>query len=61
MEDQEYEPPINAMLRGKALDKAISAYAAITARHDLNPDESHSDMILNVANKFYQFLKGEDK
>jgi hypothetical protein len=57
MDDQ--EPPINAMLRRNALDKAISAYVAISAHHILDINESHSDLILIVADKFYQFLKGD--
>ena len=55
MEDQ--EPPIDAHLRNKALQLAISAYVDA----DLDPNEAYSDVLIDVANKFYQFLKGETK
>lgn len=61
MEDEYYEPPVSRMLRGKALDKAISAYAAIVPHSTFDPNTTHSDLIIDVADKFYQFLKGEDK
>ena len=61
MEDYLDEPPINANLRKHALDRAISAYAAIVPHSTFDPNTTHSDLIIDVADKFYQFLKGEDK
>lgn len=59
MEDQ--DPPIDAMLRGKALQMAISAYVAVVPHSHLDPDDTHSDCIVSVARTFYNFLKGDNK
>lgn len=57
----EEDAPIDAHLRGKALQQAIAAYASIIPYADFDPEESHSDRIMIAAHKFYQFLKGESK
>lgn len=54
MDDEDYEPPVNRMLRGKALDKALSFIAA-------SRDSYTSEAVLDVAQAFYDFLKGDDK
>ena len=52
MEDE--DPPINAHLRGKALSWAISFIVA-------SEDEFDADDTVEVAQTFYEFLKGDTK
>ena len=60
MEDQ--DPPIDAHLRGKALQQAISMYAVFMQHANFDPNGvPHSDHVVDIANKFYQFLKGDNK
>ena len=52
---EEQDPPIDAMMRGKALQQAIAHFSGSTLRYG-DPDE-----VVAAATKFYQFLKGETK
>lgn len=51
MDDQ--EPPIDAMLRGKALQHAIAHFGGSAWRY------ADPETVIETATKFYKFLKGE--
>lgn len=53
MEDQ--DPPIDAHLRGKALQQAIAHFGGGAWRY------ADPEIVIETANKFYQFLKGDTK
>lgn len=62
MEDQEYEAPINSMLRKQALQHAVSVYAVFMQYANFDAgDPPHSDRLVETATKFYNFLKGDTK
>ena len=58
MEGQEHEPPIDAMLRGKALTFVLSLYATWGPNDEGDKD---IDTTLEYAAKIYNFLKGDTK
>lgn len=58
MEDQ--DPPINAHLRKQALEKSLQLYSRFSTAYAPDADVIVSD-VMYVANKFYDFLKGETK
>lgn len=60
MEDQ--DPPIDAHLRGKALLMSIDLYKVwVNEGHVSAALEHQLEDILDVAQRFFSFLKGETK
>ena len=60
MEDQ--DPPIDAHLRGKALERALTLHAMWSKNGDVNNSaELQIEDILYVANRLYVYLKGDTK